>query len=283
MADVEERRVYHRDAAAKACGRGVHPRTCKLDDDAVMRTVMPNDDAKATRVLGVTWPAWLVHAYTASGAVLAFLATQAALAQNFRVAFLWLFVAVLVDGTDGPLARWARVHERLPDFSGGKLDDIVDYLTFVFVPAVIVWQAALVSDLWMIPVVAAMLLSSLFGFVSEDAKTEDHFFTGFPSYWNIVVLYLVVFGLSPVLNAAILLILSALVFVRIGYVYPTRTPTARTVTVALELVWSVMMLMLILQLPTPQRSLASLSLFFPAYYIALSFVLHGRRSHAAGG
>lgn len=221
--------------------------------------------------------AWLVHAYTASGAVLAFLATQAATTRNFRAAFLWLFAAVLVDSTDGLLARSARVHERLPNFSGTKLDAIVDYLTFVFVPAVIVWQAELVTGVWTIPVVAAMLLSSLFGFVSEDAKTEDHFFTGFPSYWNIAALYLVVLGLSPVLNATILLVLSALVFVRIGYVYPTRMTTARTVTLALGLLWSLMMLVLILQLPTPQRSLAWLSLFFPAYYTALSFVLHARR------
>lgn len=225
--------------------------------------------------------AWLVHTYTASGAVLAFLATQAAATRNFRAAFLWLFAAVLVDSTDGLLARSARVHERLPNFSGTKLDDIVDYLTFVFVPAVIVWQAELVTGVWTIPVVAAMLLSSLFGFVSEDAKTEDHFFTGFPSYWNIVALYLVVLGFSPVLNATILLVLSTLVFVRIGYVYPTRMTTARTLTLALGLMWSVMMLALILQLPTPQRSLAWLSLFFPAYYTALSFLLHARRSRAA--
>lgn len=230
----------------------------------------------------MAWPAWLVHAYTASGAVLAFLATQAATARNFRAAFLWLFAAVLIDSTDGLLARSARVQERLPNFSGQKLDDIVDYLTFVFVPAVIVWQAGVVTGLWTVPVVAAMLLSSLFGFVSEDAKTDDHFFTGFPSYWNIVVLYLVVLELSPVLNAVILLILSALVFVRIGYVYPTRTTTARTLTLALGLLWSVMMLVLILQLPTPQRSIAWLSLFFPAYYTALSFVLHARRPRVAG-
>lgn len=226
----------------------------------------------------MAWPAWLVHAYTGTGAVLAFLATQAAIARNFRMAFIWLFVAVLVDSTDGVLARAARVHERLPRFPGHKLDDLVDYLTFVFVPAIIVLQATLVTPPLTIPVVAAMLLSSLFGFVSEDAKTDDHFFTGFPSYWNIVVLYLVVLGLSPILNAVILLILSALVFVRIGYVYPTRTTTARSLTIILGAVWSLMMMALILQLPTPQRWLAWLSLFFPVYYTGLSFMLHARRA-----
>lgn len=194
------------------------------------------------------------------------------------MAFIWLFVAVLVDSTDGVLARAVRVHERLPRFPGHKLDDLVDYLTFVFVPAIIVLQANLVTPPLTIPVVAAMLLSSLFGFVSEDAKTEDHFFTGFPSYWNIVVLYLVVLALSPIVNAVILVTLSALVFVRIGYVYPTRTTSARTLTVVLGLVWSVMMMVLILQLPTPQRSLAWLSLFFPMYYTGLSFMLHARRA-----
>ena len=87
--------------------------------------------------------------------------------------------------------------------------------------------------------------------------------------------------LSPALNAVILLTLSALVFVRIGYVYPTRTTTARTLTLSLGLLWSLMMLALIMQLPTPQRALAWLSLFFPVYYTALSLVLHARRSHAA--
>ncbi|HUP41518.1 MAG TPA: hypothetical protein VM115_15440 [Vicinamibacterales bacterium] len=225
----------------------------------------------------MNWPAWLVHTYTATGAVLAFLALQSAIAQDFRASFLWLFAAVLVDSTDGVLARWARVHDRLPHFSGQKLDDIVDYLTFVFVPAVILWQAHALTEPWILPVVAAMLLSSLYGFVSGDAKTDDHFFTGFPSYWNIVALYLVVLGLSPVLNAVILLILSALVFVRIGYIYPTRTTTARTPTLALGLLWGLMMLALVLQLPTPQRWIAWVSLFFPMYYTALSLILHARR------
>jgi phosphatidylcholine synthase len=218
-----------------------------------------------------------VHAYTATGAVLAFLATQAATTRNFRMAFLWLFAAVLVDASDGLFARSVRVSERLPHFSGQKLDDLVDYLTFVFVPAVIVWQAAVVPALTTIAVVAAMLISSLYGFVSEDAKTTDHFFTGFPSYWNIVVLYLVVLGLPPVWNAVILLALAALVFVRIGYIYPTRMSSARTLTLVLGSLWGVTMLVLIMQLPTPQRTIAWASLLFPAYYVVLSLILHARR------
>jgi len=227
------------------------------------------------------WPAWAVHAYTATGAVWAFLAVQSVVAENWRLAFFWLFVAVLVDSTDGWFARLARIQERLPQFSGSKLDDIVDYLTFVFVPALIVWRADLVPAGWSLPVAAAMLLSSAYGFASADAKTPDQFFTGFPSYWNIAVLYLLVFRLLPLYNAIILLILAALVFVRIGYIYPTRTTTWRTVTLTLCALWGVLMLVLILRLPNPPRSLTWLSLFFPIYYTFLSVALHRRRSDSS--
>ena len=224
------------------------------------------------------WTAWLVHLYTATGVVWAFLSARATVQEDFRAAFAWLFVAVLIDSTDGLLARRARVHERLPDFSGPKLDDIVDYLTFVFVPAVIVWRANIVGAAWTVPVASAMLLSSAYGFVSADAKTDDHFFTGFPSYWNIVVLYLFVLDLAPLTNAVVLLLLSALVFVRIGYVYPTRTETARLLTITLGVVWSILILLLIVQLPNPSRTVAWASLYFPLYYTGLSFALHARRS-----
>ncbi|HET9269398.1 MAG TPA: CDP-alcohol phosphatidyltransferase family protein, partial [Vicinamibacterales bacterium] len=145
--------------------------------------------------------AWLVHLYTASGFVLAFLAAQAAIDHDFRAAFLYLFAQVLVDATDGALARAARVSERLPWFSGSKLDDLVDYLTYVFVPALIVWRGLLVVDPWTTVVPSAMLLASGYGFSHMNAKTSDHFFTGFPSYWNIVVAYLFVLQLPPDVNA----------------------------------------------------------------------------------
>jgi phosphatidylcholine synthase len=224
------------------------------------------------------WVAWAVHAYTATGAVWAFLAAQSAVHHNWRLAFFWLFVAVLVDSSDGWLARLARVAERLPQFSGSRLDDIVDYLTFVFVPALIVWRADLVPAGWSLPVAAAMLLSSTYGFVSPDAKTPDQFFTGFPSYWNIAVLYLFVFRLPPLYNAIILLVLAALVFVRIGYIYPSRTIAWRNLTLTLCALWGVVMLVLILRLPDPPRSLAWLSLIFPMYYVSLSLALHRRRA-----
>lgn len=221
--------------------------------------------------------AWLVHLYTASSAVIALLATRAIFEYRFRDAFLWLAAALVIDSSDGVLARVAGVKTRLPWFNGAKLDDIVDYLTYVFVPAVFVWRSLLVPDAWAVPVSGAMLLSSAYGFNQEAAKTADHFFTGFPSYWNIVVFYLFLMHASPIVNAIILLALAIMVFVPIRYVYPSRTPYWRTMTVALGLVWGVMLLVMVWQLPVISAALFWASLIFPAYYVVLSLAIGARR------
>jgi len=223
---------------------------------------------------------WLVHLYTASGFVLAFLAAQSAIDHDFRSAFFYLAAQVFVDATDGMMARAVRVSERLPWFSGSKLDDLVDYLTYVFVPALIVWRALLVVDPWTNIVPWAMLLSSGYGFSNAAAKTSDHFFTGFPSYWNIVVLYLLLLQLSPDVNAAILLGLAAMVFVPIRYIYPSRTTVWPLATNLFGAVWAAMLLVVLWQYPQVSRGLVLASLAYPVYYFALSFVVH---ASAAGG
>jgi len=221
--------------------------------------------------------AWAVHGYTALGAVAAFAITAAVFQERYRAAFLLMLAATVIDGTDGVLARWARVKEFTPGIDGARLDDIVDYLTFVFVPALLLYRAGVLPPAWAGLVVAAMLLSSAYGFAAVDAKADDHFFTGFPSYWNIVALYLYAAGLPPLLNAAILIVLSALVFVRIGYVYPTRTPVLRGLTIALCALWAALVLLMILMLPDIPRGLLIGSLLFPVYYLVLSLFLNARR------
>jgi phosphatidylcholine synthase len=221
--------------------------------------------------------AWLVHLYTASSAVLALLATRAIFEYRFRDAFFWLGVAITIDSSDGVFARAARVSQRLPWFNGAKLDDIVDYLTYVFVPAVFVWRALLVPDAWTIPVASAMLLSSAYGFNRDDAKTSDHFFTGFPSYWNLVVFYLFLMHESQVVNALVLSALAVLVFVPIRYLYPSRTPTLRALTVALGIAWGITLLVIVWQLPAISAPLLWGSLAFPIYYVVLSLVVGWRR------
>jgi phosphatidylcholine synthase len=225
--------------------------------------------------------AWVAHLYTASGALLCFLATIALFERDYRAAFLWLYLQVAVDATDGIVARALRVGERTPAFDGAKLDDMVDYLSYVFVPALIVWLAGLVPDGWAIPVCAAMLLASAYGFNRADAKTSDHFFTGFPSYWNVVVLYLFVGALPPHVNAAVLLALAALVFVPIRYLYPTRGAGLPRLTNALGALWGLAILALLWQLPAPSATLVLASLAFPAYYLTLSLAMEARRRRSA--
>ena len=221
--------------------------------------------------------AWLVHLYTASGFVLAFLATIAVIEGDYRSAFLYLWLQVAVDATDGWLARRAKVSEILPGFSGKTLDDLVDFLTYVFVPALAVWRGGIVPGGWATAVGSTMLLASGFGFSRLKAKTADHFFTGFPSYWNIVVLYLFVLGMPAWLNALVLLTCGALVFVPIRYVYPSRTTVLPFLTNALGAAWAGAVLAFLWRYPEGSKALALVSLAYPVYYVALSLFLQFRR------
>jgi len=223
-------------------------------------------------------PAWLAHLYTALGAVLALFATQAVFRSDFRAAFLALAAATVVDATDGWLARALRVKQVLPGVDGGRLDDIVDYLTYVFVPVLLLGAAGLLPDGWAMGVGAAVLLASAYGFAQSDAKvvTLDHYFTGFPSYWNIVALYLYVWRLPAGVNAALILLLAVLVFVPIRFVYPSRTVVLRAPTLVLGATWGVLVLVMIWRLPATDGPWAALSLVFPVYYTVLSLWLHAR-------
>lgn len=231
--------------------------------------------------------AWLVHLYTASGFVWALLAAQAAIDYDYVWAFLYLWLQVAVDATDGALARWADVSRRVPWFSGGKLDDLVDYLAYAFVPALIVWRGPFVPDGWATPLAAAMLLASGYGFSRVDAKTPDHFFLGFPSYWNVVVLYFFLTRSLPWVNALVLAALCVLVFVPIRFVYPSRTPVLPVLTNVLGAAWALVLLALLAIHPRGSRPLLLASFVFPVYYVGLSAALEVRRqgfgfSFAAG-
>jgi phosphatidylcholine synthase len=218
--------------------------------------------------------AWAVHAYTASGAVVGFLALQAAFAHQARAAFLWMLLAVLIDATDGTLARAVEIKRVLPWFDGSKLDDIVDYFTFVIVPVVFLFHAGLLPASGTLFFVAAPLLASAYGFCQAAAKTPDFFFTGFPSYWNIAAFYCYVSHLPVWANGALVIILSVFVFIPIRYIYPTRTVPFRRLTNLLGVGWVIVLLALLYQFPSPSGWLVLLSLYYPLYYTLLSFYLH---------
>jgi phosphatidylcholine synthase len=215
-----------------------------------------------------------VHLYTASGSVLALLIVLAAF-DGEPVTALWLgLVAMFVDGTDGMLARAARVKETIPWFDGARLDDIVDYLTYVFAPVVLLWTTDRLPGGAAGWVLAALpLLASGYQFCRVDAKTDDHFFLGFPSYWNVVAFYAIIFNLSPRTVGATLLICSLLVFVPIRYLYPSRTAAFRTLTLVVTGLWVLCYALILQQMPSPHPLLTNFSLLYIFYYIGLSLYL----------
>jgi phosphatidylcholine synthase len=227
--------------------------------------------------------AYLAHIYTASGAVCGLFAIAAAAQHDVRSSLLWMVIATIIDATDGAFARQVRVdlHARL--INGARLDDIVDYVTYVVAPAFLLLEAGcLPAGLAGQLIAAAILLASAFGFSRQDAKTADYLFTGFPSYWNVVALYALVMETTPTLNAIVLTILCVLVFVPIRYVYPSRTPTLRPVTVVLSAIWSLQVAMMVWWLGSVPGWLLWSSFAFPIYYLALSLWLNARR-HAIHG
>ncbi|MGH7826931.1 MAG: CDP-alcohol phosphatidyltransferase family protein [Candidatus Binatia bacterium] len=191
-------------------------------------------------------------------------------------------LSVAIDATDGTLARAARVKELIPKFDGDRLEDIIDYANFVMVPSLFLFRADLLppqDSLWL---AVLPLIASAYGFCQKEAKTADHFFLGFPSYWNIVALYLYVLETPLWVNAFLIVILSILVFVPIRYVYPSRSPRFRRLTNGLGALWGVSVLLMVYFLPEPPRLLVFASLFFPAYYTALSLWLEFRRLSGRG-
>lgn len=220
--------------------------------------------------------AWGVHLYTALGAPIALAAIAAIFEGNVRLAFLWMALALFIDSTDGVLARAARVKEVLPAYDGARLDDIVDYVNYTLVPVVFAVRFDMLPEGAAPWIASAPLLASAYGFCQAEAKTEDFFFTGFPSLWNVVVYYLFVLELSPASSASVLLGLSVLVFVPVRFLYPSRNPFLRGPTIGLGAVWAVVMLVTIFQLPEPSVVLLWLSLAFPAWYVGLSLYLNVR-------
>ena len=215
-----------------------------------------------------------VHLFTATGAVLALLMVHFSYHGKVETV-LWLFlVAMVIDGTDGMLARRFRVKDVLPGFDGALLDNIVDYMTYALAPMALLWANGYLPDGAAGGVVASIpLLASTYQFCRTDAKTDDHFFLGFPSYWNIVAFYVVVWELSTVATTALLLLLSVLVFVPIKYLYPSRTEKLWYVNMTLATLWLALWAAITASLPDAPAALVLLSLVYVVYYIVVSLWL----------
>jgi phosphatidylcholine synthase len=218
--------------------------------------------------------AWSVHFFTASGAIWGFLTLLAIFEQNWRAVIGWMIIAMFVDGFDGMLARWFHVKEYAKGLDGALLDNIIDYLNYVVVAALILVKAPNLMPAGFEMVAAfSVLLTSAYQFTQVDAKTDEQsfFFKGFPSVWNFLVIYMMLIGLNPWINLALLLICNILVFVPVKYIYPTRNTRLRRLTLGLTYLYGAIGVWGLLQYPRVPQWVVWISLAYVVYYASLSF------------
>ena len=226
-----------------------------------------------------TLPAWAVHAFTASGSVVALLTLAKIHNHQYIHALLFMGLAIFIDAVDGTLARVLKVKELVPKIDGALLDNIIDFLNYVITPCFFLWVAPdiLPANIKWIAITVVCMASS-YQFTQSDAKTEDHFFKGFPCYWNLVVMYLYLFTPTPWISATVLFVLSILVFIPIKYVYPsrldylTKNRNLKVLMFIASLFYGLHCLLMVLFYPRIPSFLVWYSISYIVFYISFSFL-----------
>lgn len=229
--------------------------------------------------------AWLVHIYTAAGLIAAFFSFRALLNGDAQTVFLWQGLALFIDASDGPLARRWEVRRWTPAFNGRKLDDLVDYINYTLIPVVFAYHFGIVNGPWMI-VLPVVLMASAYGFSQEEAKTDDGYFTGFPSYWNLMVFYLFLLDLAPWISAGMLAVFAGLVFVPVKYL-TWRSAVLPRLTFVLSIAWFLILAGLLWWFDSVPPWVVWCSLYYPVYHLVMSFYVSirpiGKRGPAGSG
>jgi len=224
-----------------------------------------------------------VHLLTASGVALGFAALMAATQQRWTLMFWLLAAALLVDGIDGPIARKIRVAQRLPRWSGDVLDLVVDFVTYVFVPAYAIAASGLLPDALALPAGVVIVVTGAIYFADRDMKTSDQFFRGFPALWNAVAFYLFVLKPAPWLSAAAIMALAALTFVPFKFLHPFRVVRLRAVTLAVLTLWGMLGAVALFQNLEPgpwvSGGLGVLGLYFVVAGLADQRMTNDRSAH----
>ena len=218
--------------------------------------------------------AWMVHALTASGALLAFLAFVAMERAEWRLALCWLAAALVVDGIDGPLARFVDVKRSIPRIDGATLDLVVDYLTYVFLPTIFIYRAELIPAPLAAVLAALILISSLYHYARLDLKSSDHYFVGFPAMWNIVAFYLFLTQPGAPAGAAVVIVMATLTFMPVHFVHPVRVRDFRPWLTIATAVWVITSVALLWPGWSPEASaiLLTLSLTGVAALLAMGLL-----------
>ena len=214
---------------------------------------------------------WSVHVFTALGGLAGFLSLEAILRDNIFLAFIWLSVAFFIDGIDGTFARRYKVKEMVPAIDGSILDNIVDYLNYVFIPAVMVYWFNLVPSQLTLLAVALILIVSCYTFANTKLKTEDNYFRGFPAVWNMVIFYLFVIGTTQLTNFLVIVFFSVMTFIPLKYLHPFRVKERKPLNLFMLAIWSVCCVFLLLDLRDTPTQLTVYRHFYYWPWVALNF------------
>jgi phosphatidylcholine synthase len=202
---------------------------------------MSADDFPSAPLKTVDWAtAFSVHVFTASGAALGLLALTAAVAGDWTRMFVWLGIALAVDGVDGALARWLKVVERLPRWSGDSLDFVVDFVTYVFVPAYAIAAAGLLPGAIALPSGILIVITGALYFADRRMKMDGNYFRGFPVLWNAAAFYLFLLKPPPWIGAAGVICLLILTFAPFRFIHPIRVINGRRINIVLLVLWSLL-------------------------------------------
>ncbi len=241
---------------------GVAELACKL------MLMDSNLDSKTPGQKGMPWlaAAFTVHVFTATGAACALLALVAAVGGNWTRMFVWLGVALIIDGVDGTFARKLRVAETLPRWSGEMLDFVVDYATYVFVPAYAIATGGVLPDSVALALSLVVAVTGALYFADRRMKASDSYFRGFPALWNVVAFYLFVLKPAPWMGALAVAVLAAATFAPIHFVHPVRVPRWRVFNMAALVLWALLALSALAQDLAPPlwaaAALAALAVYF---------------------
>lgn len=224
--------------------------------------------------------AYGVHLFTATGAIWGLLGVFAVFEGDYKMMIVWMIVAMLVDGLDGTLARWADVKTYAKGVDGALLDNILDYLNYVLVPAIFMIKADFLPESVKWLTACLILLTSAYQFTQTDAKTDDHHFKGFPSYWNVAALYMLLMDLPPWVNFGFLMLFNVMVFIPVKYIYPSRNTYLKTLTNVLTWAYAAVGIWALLQYPNHPNWVAWASLVYVGYYLVLSLIPKNKNTPA---
>jgi phosphatidylcholine synthase len=268
----------------------------KLESPKRSRPIQPSYTAPPDRFR--VFLGWCVHAYTGLGLVAAGLIAVSLVKggpAEFRWCFILMLIATIIDASDGTFARKVKIKEVVPSFDGRRLDDIIDFLTYTFLPLLLIWRAKILPSGFE-PVLFLPLVASAYGFCQVQAKTDDGYFLGFPSLWNVVAFYVYLIDLcSPVagpwISLAIIIVLAVLTFVPTRHLYPSLPGKINRIATLTGIPWGIVLLWVLWMLPTEANKpldplaqfIAWATMCYPAFYLITSWwisIAHWKNSRS---